>query len=133
MGLTPTVHERAADDPRPVLVNEGRRWVLAGFRCAQCGYRLASHRLRCPVCRSVIDPAAFGPGGEVWAATVLRAGVPDRATPFGLAYVDLDDGPRVLCHVSDGQSDNPITAPAPGTRVELSGLTERGDPQVRIL
>ncbi|HWL43690.1 MAG TPA: OB-fold domain-containing protein [Ilumatobacter sp.] len=132
MGVTPTIHERSADDPRPVLADDAAQWVVHGFRCTGCGYRLASLRPRCPVCRAALEPAVYGPGGVVWAATVLRAGVPDRETPFGLAYVDLDDGPRVLCHLEHAAVDVPVVAPVPGTRVELSGLTEHDDPQARL-
>src|SRR5690606_18074336 len=101
VGMT-TVHERQPDDPRPVLAAVDGRSVVRGFRCARCGYRLASARPRCPVCRGPLESQDYGPAGVVWAATVLRAGVPDREPPFVLAYVDLDDGPRVLCHVDEG-------------------------------
>lgn len=129
--MTTTVHVREADDPRPVLADDGGRWVVCGFRCVGCGYRLASSRPRCPVCRAALEEHPFGPGGTVWAATILRAGVPNRQPPFGLAYVDLDDGPRVLCHFSDEAELADV--PAPGTRVELAGLTADGDPKVRLV
>jgi len=129
--MSAAVHDRQADDPRAELAEHDGRWVVRGFRCTKCGYRLASERPRCPVCRGPIEAHEYGPGGVVWAATVLRAGVPDRQPPLGLAYVDLDDGPRVLCHFGGG-ADVP-DAPPPGTRVELAGLTDQGDPKVEIL
>jgi uncharacterized OB-fold protein len=46
-----------------------------------------------------------------------------RAAPYTLAYVDLDDGPRVLAHV-DGCTHV-------GARVQLTGTTVHGDPLVR--
>lgn len=107
--------------------------MVHGFSCAQCGYRLAAERPVCPICRSAIEPREFGPGGVVWSATVVRVGVPDRATPLGLAYVDLDDGPRVLCHFGGDAPDALLAALAPGSRVELAGLTQLGDPQVRVV
>lgn len=129
--MSATVHAREADDPRPVLADDAGHWVVRGFRCVECGYRLAAERPRCPVCRGALEKHEFGPGGTVWAGTILRAGVPDRQAPVGLAYVDLDDGPRVLCHFGD-ETDVP-DVPPPGTRVELAGLTEQDDPKVRIL
>ena len=129
--MTMTVHARSADDPRPVLAEGAERWIVKGFRCDVCGYHLAAERPRCPVCRGALSEHDYGPEGTVWSATILRAGVPDREPPFGLAYVDLDDGPRVLCHV-DAEGDEPELL-YPGTRVTLSGLTERDDPKVRVL
>jgi uncharacterized OB-fold protein len=113
------------------MADDQDRWVVQGYRCRECGYRLAVERPRCPVCRAALDAHKFGPEGRVWAATILRAGVVDRQPPLGLAYVDLDDGPRVLCHFGDVA--DPGSAPLPGTRVELVGLTDQGDPKVRIL
>jgi uncharacterized OB-fold protein len=48
--------------------------------------------------------------------------LPGRIPPYALAYVDLDDGPRVLAHL-DGE---PRRLPA-GARVGLSGLSVDGD------
>lgn len=82
---------------------------------------------RCPVCGgSEMAPATFGPEGTVFSSTVLRIPVPGRNPPFTLAYVDVDDGPRILVHV-----DGPDEAAIPQSRVVLSGWTELGDPVVR--
>lgn len=125
------LHPRAHDDPRPVLVERDGRWLVRGFVCTECGYRLASARPRCPLCRSPLAERDYGPGGVVWAATILRTGVPDRTPPLGLAYVDLEDGPRVLCHFGHGGSNE--SAPPPGTPVRLIGLTEFEDPNVEVM
>jgi len=50
----------------------------------------------------------------------------ERTEPYTLAYVDLDDGPRVLGHVTDG----PV---AIGDRVRLRGRSRLGDPQVEVI
>ncbi|WP_419928603.1 OB-fold domain-containing protein [Candidatus Poriferisocius sp.] len=70
--------------------------------------------------------ATFGPGATVFSSTVLRIPVPGRTPPFTLAYVDVDDGPRILAHV-DGP-DEPLV---PGSRVALAGWSEHGDPVVQ--
>ncbi len=81
---------------------------------------------RCPVCgRDSMSPATFGPKGTVFSSTVLRIQIPGRTPPFTLAYVDLDDGPRILAHVN-----GPDEVLVPGSRVALSGWNEQGDPVV---
>lgn len=71
-------------------------------------------------------PATFGPNGTVFSSTVLRIPVPGRTPPFTLAYVDVDDGPRILAHV-----DGPDEALVPGCGVVLSGWNKHGDPVVQ--
>jgi len=43
-----------------------------------------------------------------------------RRPPFGLAYLDLDDGPRLLVHLAE-----PAVVPI-GTRLRVTGL-DAGD------
>lgn len=72
-----------------------------------------------------MEAATFGPRGTVFSSTVLRIPVPGRTPPFTLAYVDVDDGPRILAHVV-----GPDEALVPGSRVALSGWNGHGDPVV---
>lgn len=113
-------------DPRPTVVmsSEGSGRVV-GVRCTTCGYPMVESIQRCPVCRGVSEPAEFGPGGTVFAATVLRVPVPGRTPPYALAYVDLDDGPRILAHV-----DRTDASLHPNDRVHVAGTTQEGDPLV---
>lgn len=110
-------------DPRPRLLPRGDAAVVAGVRCTACGLPVAFARPRCPACRGPVEPAEFGPGGTVWSATVVRIPVPGREPPYALAYVDLDDGPRVLAHLPGTE------APDVGTRVRLTGPSP--DPDLR--
>jgi uncharacterized OB-fold protein len=119
----------SAIDPRPRVTRDAGRFVVGGVRCGSCGYPTTEPVERCPVCGAATGPAVFGPSGTVFSATVLRVPVPGRAPPYGLAYVDLDDGPRILAHVRV-PNDTPL---APNDRVELSGTTEQGDPEVEAL
>jgi uncharacterized protein len=97
-------------DPRPRVV-DGR---VAGWRCRGCGHAVAQESPWCPQCSAAaLEVDSFGPGGTVWAATVVHLPVGRWVPPFGLAYVDLDDGPRVLAHVTDARL-LPV-----GTRVRL--------------
>ena len=62
----------------------------------------------------------------MFSSTVLRIPVPGRTPPLTLAYVDVDNGPRILAHV-----DGPDETLAPGSRVVLAGWNEHGDPVVK--
>lgn len=123
----------SAADPRPRVQAgpDGQRRV-AGRRCTACAEVTAFDWPRCPACRGEVEPADFGPEGVVWSSTVVRIPVPGRVPPYSLAYVDLDDGPRVLAHVVDGSW--PTTEAAPiGGRVRLVPPSLDGDLRVEVL
>lgn len=73
--------------------------------------------------------ATFGPSGTVWSSTVVRIPVQDRQPPYVVAYVDIDDGPRVLAGVA---ALTDMAAPRPGSRVRLVEPTG-GDLMVEVL
>jgi uncharacterized OB-fold protein len=113
-------------DPRPrVVTDEAGVARVAGSRCEACGYPLAVEAPWCPDCRGALRDDAFGPGGTVWAHTTLHISVAGRAPGYTLAYVDIDEGPRILAHVEGG-------APSVGCRVAVAGTTEEGDPLVTL-
>jgi uncharacterized OB-fold protein len=118
-------------DPRPRVVGG----LLAGARCAQCGHPSVVEPPRCARCRGTMVPAHFGPEGTLWATTTIHVSPRgDRAVPYTLGYVDVDDGPRLLAHVEDASvADGVVAAPAVGQRARLSALTVGGDPQVELL
>lgn len=100
----------AVADSRPALA-DGR---VAGSRCRECGYPSAQRGLPwCPVCYGAIEDATFSPSGLAWSSVRVEIPVNDIAPPFALAYVDLDDGPRVLVRL-----DEPAALPI-DTRVEI--------------
>jgi uncharacterized OB-fold protein len=80
---------------------------------------------RCPECGSDMRSERFGPGGTVWSSTVVRVAVPGRTPPYAMAYVDLDDGPRVLAHVA-----GPPQRLSVGARVTLTSPGPHGDVMV---
>ena len=110
-------------DPRP-RVREAPGPAVLGVRCVACGHPTVEPVERCPVCRGATRDTAFAGTGTVFSGTVLRIPVGDREPPISLAYVDLDDGPRVLGHGAD-----PARLLGPGTRVRLTGRTAQGDPR----
>jgi uncharacterized OB-fold protein len=69
-----------------------------------------------------MSKTAFSRNGAIWSHTCVRISVQDRAVPYLLAYVDLDDGPRILAHL-----DEPSRALKVGDRVRLTRVTESGD------
>jgi uncharacterized OB-fold protein len=104
-------------DSRSVLDGD----AVLGSRCTACRYPSAQQGLPwCPVCYAPMEPARFARTGKVWSSTVIAIPVGTRRPPFGLAYVDLDDGPRVLVHLAE-----PALLDL-GARLEISG-TDDGD------
>jgi uncharacterized OB-fold protein len=115
-------------DPRPaVVLDEDGTARVAGWRCESCAYPVAVPAPWCPRCQEELATARFGPGGTVWASTVLRVPLPGRVPPWGLVYVDLDDGPRVLGHFLDCDAPLPV-----GATVLLHEVTTDGDLLFRI-
>ncbi len=104
-------------DPRPVFENG----AVLGARCTACRYPVAQPGLPwCPVCYSPVAPERFAAFGAVWSSTVIAIGVGTLRPPFGLAYLDLDDGPRILVRLAQ-----PAVVPI-GTRLKITG-TDGGD------
>jgi uncharacterized OB-fold protein len=100
---------------------EGGVLRLPASTCGECGYVVAGSIPDCARCGGETAASAAGPRGRVWASTVVRIPVPGRTPPYGLAYVDLDDGPRVLVH-TDGDAALPV-----GSTVELAPQSAAGD------
>lgn len=105
-------------DPRPQLDGD----QVLGVRCGRCGYPAAPATPWCPQCHSgELEPARFGPLGTVWSSTVVHIPVGRWVPPYAIAYVDLDQGPRVLAHLEQ------CAVLAPGRRVRIGGASEQGD------
>jgi uncharacterized protein len=100
---------------------EGGVLTLPASTCGDCGYVTAGAVPACPRCGRETAATAAGPRGRVWASTVVRIPVPGRTPPYGLAYVDLDDGPRVLAQ-TPGDAALPV-----GSTVELAPQSDAGD------
>ena len=102
-------------DPRPTFDGE----AVLGTRCTECRYPTAQQGLPwCPVCYGTMDGARFARTGKVWSSTVVAIPVGTHRPPFGLAYLDLDDGPRVLVHLAE-----PAVLEL-GARLEITGTDD---------
>lgn len=115
----------SATDPRPIVECVDGTWYIAGARCLACGRAVAYQWSACPACAGTLDAALFGPTGVVWSSTVVRIPVAEHVPPYVLAYVDLDDGPRVLARTGDG-----VSALAIDTVVRLRRPSLAGDLRV---
>ncbi|MHC1610967.1 MAG: Zn-ribbon domain-containing OB-fold protein [Candidatus Methanospirareceae archaeon] len=82
---------------------QGSRYNLEGTRCTNCGRFFFPPRSICPECRrrGRIEPYKFkGTGEVVTYTTVYQApGNLNRRTPYTLAIIKLDEGPRMLSEV----------------------------------
>jgi uncharacterized OB-fold protein len=112
-------------DPRPKSVTRAGVHYLSGWRCRQCDLPQAVPAPSCPDCRGELLESDFGPDGTVWSSTVVHLDMEGLSAPYGLAYIDLDQGPRFLAHA--GEQPRSLTV---GSRVRISGLNARGDIEV---
>jgi uncharacterized OB-fold protein len=102
----------AAPHPAPELAvywEATRRDVLLVPRCRSCGERFWYPRGFCPLCHSqdlAWDEAAGG--GVIYSVTVATRGPGPWAevAPYVVAYVELDEGPRLLTNVVDCDPDS---------------------------
>jgi uncharacterized protein len=102
--------------PADLAVPEGDGIAIAGWRCENGDYTTLAEAFRCPWCFGTMQAARFAPVGRVWSHTRVLVPSPVRRPPYTLAYVDLDEGPRVLCDVPDAA----VAALRVGLRVRLA-------------
>lgn len=110
---------------RIVLTETADGYAVQGYRCPQTGATSASYVSRFPGSTEAAVPGIFPGFGVVWSSTVARIPNGDYPADRIAHYVDLDDGPRVLC-----ESAGPISI---GSRVRIDGLNSYGDPIVAEL
>lgn len=115
-------------DPRPHAATAADGTVtVTGWRCTACALPLTQPVLRCPQCRQPVREEEFGSSGVIFASTCMRVGVPNHAPPYAIAYLVLDDGPRVFVH-TEGDAPTPVGSRARIVRVsELGDLVARAD------
>ena len=85
--------------------SEGR---LSLPRCDDCDFVIWYPRTRCPECGSNNTSWFDASGkGTVYTATVVRKGLGRwrESSPYVLAYIELEEGPRVLTNVIDCDPD----------------------------
>ena len=96
---TPDVSPNPETEPYWAAAAEGRLLVM---RCDECDRFYHPPRARCPDCLSENTEWTEASGeGEIYAHSVTRQTGPpyDEATPYVVAYVELEEGPRMLTNV----------------------------------
>jgi uncharacterized OB-fold protein len=80
---------------------------LLGSRCDACGTAVFPSRDFCPRCRSEATRIGvpLSAQGAVHSYTVVHQAPGGRATPYVLAYVDLDDEVRVLARLDHAPTE----------------------------
>ena len=104
---------------------------LLGSRCTACGTAGFPARPFCPHCRATdgITGVVLSPQGRVHSFTVVRQAPPGVEVPYVLAYVDLDDGVRVMAQVAapgPGPSDGRGVEIGTPVRLELAPVATAG-------
>lgn len=95
-------------------------------QCEDCGLVYYYPRKVCPDCMSgKIDWIEADGTGELYSYTVAeqKAGWPEEALPLVYAYVELDEGPRVITNIVDCDPDELQV----GQRVEVQFVSTEED------
>jgi uncharacterized OB-fold protein len=95
--------------PPPELANyweATKNDVLLVPRCTACGDAFWYPRTFCPFCHSTElswEPASGG--GTIYSFTVVERGMGpwEAVVPYVVAYVQLDEGPRLLTNIVDSE------------------------------
>lgn len=94
--------------------------------CDACDHTIWYPRAWCPVCGSPsVTWTPMSGGGTVYARTVIRKGMGPWATaaPYVVAYVELEEGPRILANViTDDPEAVVIGSPVRATFVPVADV-----------
>ena len=103
---------------------------LIGTRCEKCGGFYYPPRNMCPKCRrnGVIVPFKYKGTGEVVTFTIVHSAAKDYAmlTPYILAIIKLDEGPRLTSQVICDSSEVHIGMKVKSAFRKLGEESDRG-------
>ena len=105
--------------------------------CDACGHHIWYPRSWCPVCQhDAVTWTTLSGRGTVYARTILHKamGPWGDAAPFVIAYVELDEGPRVLTNVltDDPDADRRSATPSRRCSCRWTSPTD-GSPATHLL
>ena len=104
--------------------------------CDACGHHIWYPRSWCPVCQhDSVTWTTMSGRGRVYARTIVHRSMGDwaAAAPFVIAYVELDEGPRVLTNVLTDDPDA-VTVDLPVQAVFVPVAEPRdGSPATHLL
>jgi uncharacterized OB-fold protein len=102
--------------PLPYVTGETERYweaasegTLVYRECNECGLKFHYPRALCPDCLSDdVDWEEAAGTGEVYTYTLMHqlSGWPDEDLPLVVAYVELDEGPRMMTNVVDVDAED---------------------------
>ena len=96
-------------------------------RCAACSQLIWYPRRYCPFCASTsVAWEAISGHGTLYSFTVIRrgAGAYRDAAPYVVAYVELDEGPRVLTNIVTDEPEALYVGQLVRVRFEPAGETD---------
>ena len=92
---------------------------LLGNKCKSCGAVYVGSRMACSRCTSPeLEEIRFSNVGEIWTFGVVHQSMPNVATPFVAAIVDLPEGASVRATVTGLDPSQPGPSWF-GTKVEM--------------
>ena len=104
--------------------------------CDACGHHVWYPRAWCPVCEhDSVTWTELSGRGTVYARTILHKAMGGwgAAAPFVIAYVELDEGPRVLTNVlTDDPASIDVGTPVEAVFVPVDDPAE-GSPATHLL
>lgn len=110
----------------------GQRYTLAGNACGECGEHYFPPREVCPECRREsigrMQEHTFSGRGTIHSYTVVHdspAGM-EPLTPYALAMVELEEGPKVTSQVVDCDPHEDIEIGTP-VKMVFRKMGEEGD------
>jgi uncharacterized OB-fold protein len=104
--------------------DESGRPQLIGSHCLACDVRLSPPVSVCPNCASeTLETEEQPRTGSLYSFTVVRVGPATLLQPFGIGYVDLPNGVRVLAHLKgEGWTiDQPVVLDFANVGVDSEG------------
>jgi uncharacterized OB-fold protein len=74
--------------------------------CTHCRFRSSTSAASCPLCGEATEQREVAAIGTVWSHTLVHLPHGTNTNGYRLVYVDLDDGPRILCQ--QGPEETPV-------------------------
>ena len=127
---TPSPRPNSETEPFWAAAAEGRLVLPV---CDDCSHHIWYPRAWCPVCGGgSVTWTQMSGRGTVYASTVIRKGMGPwaAAAPYVSAYVELDEGPRLLTNiVTDDPTSVAIGLPVTAVFVPIGDEGDGVDPQ----
>lgn len=100
--------------------------ALLGSVCDTCGCRSFPPRNFCPECgaEAGLETVPLSTRGVIFTYTVIHQSPSGRPTPYVLAYVDLDDGVRVMSQIACAPDQAKIGLPVELILVPFHGTDD---------